>query len=86
MAYDNELNIHPRGLARALGEVLTASEVAAALKVSPQTIARPMTAGKLPGVRIGSAWRYSRARLEHFLATGEVAHGEKKPVSTAGDV
>ena len=48
-------------------EVLTADEASAVLKVSVQTVLKESREGRLPGVKIGREWRYSRhALLRHI--------------------
>jgi excisionase family DNA binding protein len=44
-------------------EVLTADEAAALLKVATPTVLKESREGRLPGVKIGREWRYSRAAL-----------------------
>jgi excisionase family DNA binding protein len=64
--------VSARMRARLAGEVLTPKDVASELKLHERTVVRYLTEGKLPGVKVGSVWRISRARLEHFLLTGQV--------------
>lgn len=47
-----------------MGEILTTEEVAKYLKTSPDTIKRLARAGRIPGVKIGRAWRFRRADVE----------------------
>lgn len=48
-------------------EVLTAEEAAAYLRVSLKTIYRLVTAGKVPGQKVGRSWRFRQADLVAFL-------------------
>lgn len=48
-------------------EVLTAEEAAALLKVTVQTVLKESRAGRLPGVKVGREWRYSRNALIRHL-------------------
>jgi excisionase family DNA binding protein len=61
-------------------EVLTAEEAAALLKVATPTVLKESREGRLPGVKIGREWRYSRTAL--------LAHLRQYPAPTvppAGD-
>ncbi|HLX36746.1 MAG TPA: helix-turn-helix domain-containing protein [Candidatus Binataceae bacterium] len=52
-------------------EILTIAELSAHLRVHPTTIYRLLREGRIPGFRVGSAWRFSRAAIEiweHGLA------------------
>lgn len=44
-------------------EVLTAEEAATLLRVSLQTLLKESRLGRLPGIKIGREWRYSRQAL-----------------------
>jgi len=57
-------------------EVLTAEEAAALLKVATPTVLKESREGRLPGVKIGREWRYSRTAL--------LAHLRQYPAPTAG--
>lgn len=48
-------------------DVLTAEEAAAYLRVSRKTLYRLVTAGKVPGQKVGHAWRFRREDLVSFL-------------------
>jgi excisionase family DNA binding protein len=45
-------------------EILTITELSAHLRVHPTTIYRLLREGRIPGFRVGSAWRFSRAAIE----------------------
>jgi excisionase family DNA binding protein len=45
-------------------EILTIAELSAHLRVHPTTIYRLLREGRIPGFRVGSAWRFSRAAIE----------------------
>ncbi|HYL59910.1 MAG TPA: helix-turn-helix domain-containing protein [Candidatus Acidoferrales bacterium] len=47
-------------------EILTISELSAHLRVHPTTIYRLLREGRIPGFRVGSAWRFSRAAIEKW--------------------
>jgi excisionase family DNA binding protein len=48
-------------------QVYTVPEVAAILKVNPQTVYRLLSAGKMRGFKVGDAWRVSQEQLEAFM-------------------
>lgn len=50
-------------------QLMTISEVSHYLKLAPSTIYRHAREGKLPGRKIGGAWRFSRRSLDEWLAT-----------------
>jgi excisionase family DNA binding protein len=47
-------------------EILTISELSAHLRVHPTTIYRLLREGRIPGFRVGSAWRFSRTAIEKW--------------------
>jgi excisionase family DNA binding protein len=55
-------------------EILTISELSAHLRVHPTTIYRLLREGRIPGFRVGSAWRFSRAAIEVW------EHGQVGPI------
>lgn len=48
-------------------DVLTADEAAQYLRVSRKTLYRLVSAGKIPGQKVGRSWRFRRANLVAFL-------------------
>ena len=44
-------------------DILTINELSVLLKVHPTTIYRLLREGRLPGFRVGSAWRFSRGAI-----------------------
>lgn len=48
------------------GEIMTIGELAAHLRVHPTTIYRLLREGRIPGFRVGSAWRFSRGAIEKW--------------------
>jgi excisionase family DNA binding protein len=61
-------------------EILTITELSAHLRVHPTTIYRLLREGRIPGFRVGSAWRFNRASIEKW-ELGEVGpfDGDGKP-------
>ncbi len=49
-------------------ELLTVEEVAAYLRVAPNTVYRWCRSGKLTGIKIGKEWRIAQTDLDSFLA------------------
>lgn len=48
-------------------ELLTPEEVAAMLRVHPETVLRALRSGKLSGTKVGRQWRVARETLEEYL-------------------
>jgi excisionase family DNA binding protein len=48
-------------------EVLTVGQLAALLRVHPQTLSRMAKHRKIPAFKIGSAWRFTRSSIEEWL-------------------
>ena len=49
-------------------DILTVTEVAALLRLHPVTVRLKAASGEIPGRQIGNRWRFSRARIEAWLA------------------
>ncbi len=56
-------------------EILTLKEVAALLKIGERTVYRLVQEGRLPGFKVGGAWRFHRARLDNWIDTQTEAAG-----------
>jgi len=52
-------------------EVLNADQAAELLQIDEATVVAMAEAGKLPGRKLGSAWRFSRAALVSWLSKPE---------------
>lgn len=50
-------------------DVLTLAEVAQRLRISHATVYRLAASGKLPGTKVGRAWRFDAATIEQLVAT-----------------
>ena len=48
-------------------EILTLQDVAKYLKMSERTIYGYAQQGKLPGIKVGAAWRFRKADLDNWL-------------------
>ena len=48
-------------------EIMTLREVAEYLKVAEKTAYRLVADGKLPGFKVGGAWRFRRADMEKWI-------------------
>lgn len=48
-------------------EILTLKEVAAYLKLADRTVYLYAQTGRIPGIKIGSAWRFRRSEIAQWL-------------------
>ena len=48
-------------------EILTIREVADLLKINEKTAYKLASAGKLPGFKVGGAWRFERVELANWI-------------------
>lgn len=51
-----------------LPEILSADEVGKWLGISSKQVRRLAAAHRLPGVQVGTLWRFSRVQLEQWFA------------------
>jgi excisionase family DNA binding protein len=58
-------------------DILTIAELSRHLRVHPTTIYRLLRQGRIPGFRVGSAWRFNRSEIE----TWEHSQGEATPMA-----
>jgi excisionase family DNA binding protein len=58
------------GTVTELPEIMSAPQVGQWLGISPQQVRRLAADGKLPGVQVGSLWRFSRPQLLAWLEQG----------------
>lgn len=56
--------------------VFTPAEVAAAMRVSVDTVLRLLRTGRLHGHKFGKQWRIPRAELEAYLARSGGQHNQ----------
>ena len=50
-----------------MDELLTVEEVAQKLKMHPDTVARLLRTGKIPGYKIEGSWRVKLSELEQWI-------------------
>ena len=60
-------------------EMLTIDDLAAYLKLKPQTIYKWAQAGKLPGAKFGKEWRFRRSSIERWIDSYIPAEIEPRP-------
>ena len=48
-------------------DILTVQEVAAYLKLNSKTAYRLAANSKIPGFKIGGAWRFRKSEIDHWL-------------------
>jgi excisionase family DNA binding protein len=52
------------------GDVFSTEELAAYLKLPESTVRQQVREGKIPGVKVGKAWRFHKAAIDRWLAGG----------------
>ncbi|ATG47641.1 DNA-binding protein [Celeribacter ethanolicus] len=52
-------------------DVLTVKELAAFLKIAEKTAYRFASEGKVPGFKVGSAWRFRKSEIDRWIAEQE---------------
>ena len=67
-----------------MDDILTLKDLADYLKISEKTLYGYAQKGKLPGIKIGSAWRFRKADIDDWLEeqrqiTQASSSGRKKP-------
>ena len=50
-----------------MGEILTAKELSEYLQLTEVTIYKYVSQGKIPGMKIGSRWRFEKDRIDDLL-------------------
>lgn len=60
-------------------DILTIREVAEYLKINEKTAYRLAAEGKLPGFKVGGAWRFRKDEIEK-LTKGQMTHDENGKV------
>lgn len=74
-------------------DILTIAELSRHLRVHPTTIYRLLRQGRIPGFRVGSAWRFNKSAIEKWehsqgpiidIDTSARAHRTREPRSARG--
>ena len=52
-------------------EILTTKELAAYLKIAEKTAYRSASEGKIPGFKVGSAWRFRKSEIDFWIKNQE---------------
>ena len=55
-------------------EILTIQEVATFLKIKEKTAYDLVAKGKIPGFKVGGAWRFKRSQLNEWIDQQAAAH------------
>ena len=63
----NDLSKHLDGTK--MSDLLTTTQVQALLQIDRTTIYRMVESGRLPAIRVGKQWRFSRPEIERWLVT-----------------
>lgn len=50
-----------------MGKILTTKELAEYLKLTEVTIYKYVSEGKIPGMKIGSRWRFEKDKIDDLL-------------------
>lgn len=66
-------------------EILTIREVSEYLKVTERTIYRLAAAKKIPGFKVGGAWRFSKAEIDQWIRRQSEGEGEIGDTGNEGD-
>jgi len=60
-------------------DIMTVKELADYLKIAEKTAYRFASVGKVPGFKVGSAWRFRRSEIDRWIAEQEQKQkGERK--------
>ena len=57
-------------------DILTIREVAEYLKLNEKTTYRLVAEGKIPGFKVGGAWRFRKAEIDRWIVEQEKRAGE----------
>lgn len=58
-------------------EIMTVKELADYLKIAEKTAYRFASEGKVPGFKVGSAWRFRKSELDRWMSGQEYRKEEK---------
>ncbi len=63
--------------------VFTVRELAGYLRMKPLTIYKHASAGKLPGFKVGSHWRFKKRTIDKWIQAQETSNTNKKTLINA---
>jgi excisionase family DNA binding protein len=55
-------------------EIITVRELAEYLKIAEKTAYRFVSEGKVPGFKVGSAWRFRKAEVDRWIKEQELSN------------
>lgn len=58
-------------------EILTIREVAEYLKLAEKTVYRLVAEGKIPGFKVGGAWRFRKSEIDRWIIKQEQKSDEE---------
>lgn len=61
---------------------MTVEELATYLRIHPSTVYRLARGGTIPGVKVGSQWRFQKERVDEWMAANRAAFAEGKGAAT----
>ena len=53
-----------------INQIMTIKEVAVYLKITEKTAYRLVAEGKIPGFKVGGAWRFQMSQIDQWIAQG----------------
>ena len=59
------------------GDIITVKELADYLKIAEKTACRFASEGKVPGFKVGSAWRFRKSGIDRWISEQEQNSGDK---------
>ena len=59
---------------------MTVDEVADYIQVRRETLYRRLRSGKLPGHKVGRAWRFTKQEIDEWVRSGEAAEEQDREV------
>ncbi|MGH7198671.1 MAG: helix-turn-helix domain-containing protein [Candidatus Omnitrophota bacterium] len=63
--------------------VFTVRELAKYLRMKPLTIYKHASAGKLPGFKVGSHWRFKKETIDRWIESQESTNRDQKTLINA---
>lgn len=58
-------------------DIMTVKELADYLKIAEKTAYRFASEGKVPGFKVGSAWRFRKSDIDEWIKSQNPKEGEK---------